>query len=205
MNIPALTARQTQILSFIRKYLAANHMPPTQLAIMMAMGFRSRTAVRDHLKALEKKGAISLMSGASRGIQLLERVPRAAIPLIGQVAAGHPILALENIQSHHSLDAGLFHPRADYLLKVQGMSMRDAGIIDGDLLAVHQTPEARNGQIVVARIDDEVTVKRFERKGHWVELIPANTDFKSLRIDLRKLNLSIEGLMVGLIRPTSQL
>lgn len=198
-----LTPRQAQILQFIRSYTGTQKMPPTQAEITAAMGFSSRTATRDHLRALEKKGVLELKPGASRGIQLLTPTLSASLPLIGRVAAGQPILALENVLAQHVIDPQLFHPRADYLLQVQGQSMRDAGIADGDLLAVHRTPEARNGQIVVARIDDEVTVKRFERHAEWVSLLPANPDFAPIRINLRKQSLHIEGLMVGLIRQSS--
>lgn len=194
-----LTPRQQQILDFIRAHIAAQQVPPTQAEITAAMGFRSRTAAVDHLRALEKKGVLELVAGSSRGIRLLEPEDT-GLPLIGRVAAGVPILAVENIQSRHQVDPGLFRPRADYLLQVHGESMIDAGIADGDLLAVHQTPEAENGQIVVARLDDEVTVKRLMRRGPIVELQPANPAFQPIRVDLRERELAIEGRMVGLIR-----
>lgn len=196
-----LTTRQQQILAFIREHLLQQQRPPTQAEIMAHMGFASRTAVRDHLNALEKKGVLRLSGGTSRGI-VLEQPSKQVLPLIGRVAAGEPILALENIESEHAVDPQLFKPRADYLLRVQGLSMRDAGIADGDLLAVHQTREARNGQIIVARLDDEVTVKRFDKRGHRVRLLPANPDFAPITLDLREQSLHIEGLMVGLIRQT---
>ena len=208
MSSPALTARQQQILNFIQHYLDQHQCPPTQAEITLAMGFRSRTAAKDHLRALEKKGVLELRAGSSRGIQLLQ-VERSSpqqlassrgLPLIGRVAAGQPILALENIVAWQKIDPELFRPAADYLLQVVGESMRDAGIADGDLLAVQQSPIARDGQIVVARLEDEVTVKRFLRRGDVVELLPANPDFQPIKVDLREQELSIEGLMVGLIR-----
>ncbi len=201
MNTPALTRRQQQILDFIQNHISHHQRPPTQAEITTAMGFRSRTATVDHLRALEKKGVLHRQPGNARGLQLLHTAPPSdSLPLIGRVAAGAPILAVENIQTHHAVDPSLFKPRADYLLQVHGQSMRDVGIADGDLLAVHQTPEARNGQIVVARLDEEVTVKRFQRDGDLVELLPANPDFAPIRIDLRERELGIEGLVVGLIR-----
>ncbi len=201
MSTANLTQRQQQILDLVQAHLERHQRPPTQAEITAAMGFSSRTATRDHLAALEKKGVLRLQAGRSRGIQLTQAVsPRPYLPLIGQVAAGAPILAVENVLSEHAVDPALFKPRADYLLQVRGQSMRDAGIADGDLLAVHQTPQARNGQIVVARLDDEVTVKRFEQTGAQVRLLPANPDFSPIEVDLRKQVLSIEGLMVGLIR-----
>ncbi len=198
MSAP-LTRRQQQILDLIRAHMASHQVPPTQAEITAAMGFRSRTAAVDHLRALERKGVLELVSGSSRGIRLLEAA-EPGLPLIGRVAAGLPILALENIQSRHQVDPALFRPRADYLLQVRGESMIEAGIADGDLLAVHQSPEAGNGQIVVARLEDEVTVKRYSRRGPIVTLAPANPDFTPLRIDLRERELHIEGRMVGLIR-----
>ncbi len=198
MSTP-LTRRQQQILDLIRAHMASHQVPPTQAEITAAMGFRSRTAAVDHLRALERKGVLELVSGSSRGIRLLEAA-EPGLPLIGRVAAGLPILALENIQSRHQVDPALFRPRADYLLQVRGESMIEAGIADGDLLAVHQSPEAGNGQIVVARLEDEVTVKRYSRRGPIVTLAPANPDFTPLRIDLRERELHIEGRMVGLIR-----
>lgn len=203
MLIQTLTHRQQQILDLIQNHLQQHQRPPTQAEITAAMGFSSRTATRDHLRALEKKGAIKLETGASRGIRVIQaKSALQRLPLIGQVAAGHPILAIENIVSEHEVDPSLFTPRADYLLKVRGLSMRDAGIHDGDLLAVHQTPQARNGQIVVARLEDEVTVKRFLRQGQRVCLLAENPDFPAIEVDLSKQELHIEGLMVGLIRQT---
>ena len=161
------------------------------------MGFNSPNAAEEHLRTLERKGAIEMLAGASRGIRLTEAP---GLPLIGRVAAGSPLLAVENIEMHCQLDPQLFKPRADYLLKVRGMSMRDAGILDGDLLAVHRAHEARSGQVVVARLHDEVTVKRFRRRGNQVQLLPENPDFKIIEVDLRRTPLAIEGIAVGVIR-----
>jgi repressor LexA len=199
-----LTPRQRQILDLIRQHVRETGYPPTRAEIAQAFGFRSVTAAVDHLKALARHGAIELQQGASRGIRLLapaDDEPR--LPVVGQVAAGSPILAAEHIEEHHQVDPALFHPRADYLLRVRGFSMRDAGILDGDLLAVHRTPEAQDGQIVVARLDDEVTVKRFRRQANWrwrVQLLPENPDFAPIVVDLREQALSIEGLGVGVLR-----
>lgn len=196
-----LTARQTQVLELIRKSIAGSGLPPTRAEIAEALGFRSANAAEDHLRALARKGAIELLPGASRGIRLTEAYTDTLdLPVVGQVAAGYPILATEHIEARHQVDPDLFKPRADYLLRVKGMSMRDAGIFDGDLLAVHATPEARNGQIVVARLDDEVTVKRLKRQGSHAWLLPENPDFDVLEIDLRRQALVIEGLGVGVLR-----
>lgn len=192
-----LTRRQAQILRMIRTFAAEHGYPPTRVEIADALGFRSVNAAVDHLKALARKGAIELLPGASRGIRLKEGV---GLPVVGRVAAGSPILAQQHIETHYRLDPKLFKPRADYLLRVHGMSMRDAGILDGDLLAVHRTAEARNDQIVVARIEDEVTVKRFRRNRHRVTLLPANPKFSPIRIDLRRQPLVLEGIGVGIIR-----
>ncbi|NMG49022.1 transcriptional repressor LexA [Azoarcus communis] len=192
-----LTARQQEILDFIRQTVESEGRPPTRAEVCTAFGFRSPNAAETHLRALAAKGAILLEEGRARGIRLAEAL---GLPLIGRVAAGSPILATEHIEKHFQLDPALFSPRADYLLRVRGLSMRDAGILDGDLLAVHRTTEARNGQIVVARLDDEVTVKTLQRKGNTVELLPANPDFAPIVVDLRSTPLSIEGIMVGLIR-----
>ena len=197
-----LTARQQQVLSFIREYMSSNGYPPTRVDIARELGFRSPNAAEDHLKALARKGAIEMIPGASRGIRLPadEDAPDDSLPVIGQVAAGAPILALENIENHCKIDPAFFSPRADYLLRVRGMSMKDIGILDGDLLAVHRTSEARNGQVVVARIDDEVTVKRFHKQGRKVSLIAENPEFAPIEIDLGEQELIIEGLSVGVIR-----
>ncbi|MGQ0697617.1 MAG: transcriptional repressor LexA [Panacagrimonas sp.] len=196
-----LTPRQTEILDFIRTSLSARGAPPTRAEIVTEFGFASPTAADDHLRALAKRGVIELVPGAARGIRLCEAAPlQYELPLIGRVAAGSPLLAVENLERRVPVDAELFKPRADYLLRVHGESMREAGIRDGDLLAVHKADTARNGQIVVARIDDEVTVKRFERRGDVVRLLPENADFEPIRVDLSRQSLVIEGLAVGLLR-----
>jgi len=197
MSDENLTPRQAQILQLIRDAIEAAGYPPTRAEIARQLGFRSANAAEDHLRALERKGMITIEAGAARGIRLTEGL---GIPLIGRVAAGQPILAEAHIQSRHQIDPGLFRPRADYLLKVRGMSMRDAGILDGDLLAVHKTAEARSGQIVVARLHDEVTVKRLRRRGSMVELLPENPDFAPITVDLKREALAIEGIAVGLVR-----
>jgi len=199
-----LTARQRQILDWIRGYLETNGMPPTRAEIAIGLGFSTPSSAEDHLQALARKGAIEMLPGASRGLRLKEMpgMPlQGALPLVGRVAAGHPILAVENIESHYRVDPALFSPRADYLLRVHGESMRDAGILDGDLLAVHRTGEARNGQIVVARVGgDEVTVKRFRRRGREIILMPENAAFEPIVIDPRATAFAIEGIGVGLVR-----
>ncbi len=196
-----LTKRQQEVLDMIRDFIAEYDVPPTRMEIAEAMGYRSANAAEDHLKALERKGAIEIYPGASRGIRLLGGVEeRAGIPVVGRVAAGNPILAEENIEDYYQVDPQLFHPQVDYLLRVRGMSMRDVGILNGDLLAVHRVEQATSGQIVVARIDDEVTVKRFRRRGNKVRLMPENPSFEPIEIDLREQALSIEGLAVGVIR-----
>lgn len=193
----SLTPRQREILEFIRTTLEFEGRPPTRAEVCTAFGFRSPNAAESHLRALAAKGAILLEEGRARGIRLAEGL---GLPLIGRVAAGSPILAIEHVESRHQIDPALFSPRADYLLRVRGMSMRDAGILEGDLLAVHRSPEARAGQVVVARVDDEVTVKTFTRKGALVSLLPANPDFEPIVIDTRRAPLVIEGIAVGLIR-----
>lgn len=193
-----LTPRQAEILDFIQAFAEEEGCPPTRAEIADAFGFRSANAAEEHLRALARKGVIELVPGSSRGIRLLEEAQ--GMPVVGQVAAGSPILAEEHIEDHYPVDPALFHPRAHYLLRVRGMSMRDAGILDGDLLAVHRTHQARNGQIVVARLDDEVTVKRFRRRGSIVHLLPENPDYEPIRVDLRRQPLVIEGLGVGVLR-----
>ncbi|MBI4757329.1 MAG: transcriptional repressor LexA [Betaproteobacteria bacterium] len=195
----ALTPRQAQILDLIRRRIAATGMPPTRAEIARALGFGSVNAAVDHLQALARKGAIELIPGASRGIRLKLKAP-AGLPLVGRVAAGSPILAQEHIVGHYPVDEALFHPRADYLLQVRGTSMRDAGILDGDWLAVHRQAEAHNGQIIVARVDDEVTVKRLRLGEGRAELLPENPDFVPIVVDLTRQHLVIEGLVVGVIR-----
>jgi repressor LexA len=202
----ALTDRQSEILKLIRELTEVSGYPPTRAEIAERMGFRSVNAAEQHLRALEKKGAIEISSGASRGIRVRDGRPagRAGrlleLPVIGRVAAGSPMLAEEHVQGRYQVDPNLFTPRADYLLRVRGMSMRDAGILEGDLLAVHRTQEARTGQVVVARLSDEVTVKRFKRRGHAVQLLPENPDFEPIEVDLRNEPLVIEGIAVGVIR-----
>lgn len=195
-----LTPRQQQIFDLIRRQLAKTGLPPTRAEIARTLGFKSPNAAEEHLQALARKGAIELVPGASRGIRIIQDDDSQGLPVVGRVAAGHPILAQENIEDRVSLDARLFRPRADYLLRVHGMSMRDAGILDGDLLAVHRVREAANGQIVVARIDNEVTVKRWTRRGDIVRLMPANLEFQPIEVDLRHTPLEIEGVGVGIIR-----
>lgn len=197
----ALTSRQQEILEFINRHIGKNGMPPTRAEIAAAMGFRSANAAEDHLKALVRKGAITLTPGTSRGIRV--RTGRRApgmLPVVGRVAAGAPILAEEHISDQLEIAPDTFRPRADYLLTVKGASMVEAGILDGDLLAVHQTRDVSNGQIVVARVNDEVTVKRFNRRGNKVRLIPANPEFDPIVVDLRRDELTIEGLGVGVVR-----
>jgi len=207
----ALTPRQHQILSLIRQHIADTGFPPTRAEIAAQLGFRSANAAEEHLKALARKGVIELTAGASRGIRL-KRVADASnatssavqvvssLPLIGRVAAGSPILAQEHVEASYAIDPNLFAETPDYLLRVRGMSMRDAGILDGDLLAVRQAHEARNGQIVVARVGDDVTVKRWRRRGNTVELLPENPDFQPIVVDSRTDTFSLEGIAVGLLR-----
>lgn len=192
-----LTPRQQEILDFIRNNVEVLGAPPTRAEISAAFGFASHNAAEEHLKALAKKGAIVLEPGSARGIRLVEQL---GLPLIGTVAAGSPILAVENVQARYALDASLFKPRADFLLRVRGLSMLHAGILEGDLLAVHRCSEVRNGQIVVARLDEEVTVKRYRKHGSIVELIAENPDFDPIVVDTRIQPLVIEGVAVGLIR-----
>ncbi|MEM9531401.1 MAG: transcriptional repressor LexA [Pseudomonadota bacterium] len=203
-----LTKRQQEILDFISLAQRRKGYPPTRAEIAGHFGFNSPNAAESHLRALEKKGAIRLKSGVSRGIHVVEassqnRRHSLQLPLVGRVAAGQPVLAAEHIEQHYALDPQFFRPRPHYLLRVTGLSMRDAGILDGDLLAVHRTPEASNGQIVVARIDDEVTVKRFYRRGLKVRLEAENPDYDPIEVDLRQQDLAIEGRGVGVIRPTA--
>ena len=215
---PKLTARQKQILQLIQKAIARTGAPPTRVEIAAEMGFRSPNAAEEHLKALARKGVIELVSGTSRGIRLrsymldsvnasrssaflrpLQALAQFALPLIGRVAAGSPILAEEHIDRTYLLESSLFQQQPDYLLKVRGMSMRDVGIMDGDLLAVKQAKEAKNGQIVVARLGDEVTVKRFHRMNDLIELRAENPDFGPILVQPGE-PFELEGLAVGLIR-----
>ena len=193
-----LTARQAEVLELIRSYIAEEGCPPTRAEIAEMLGFRSANAAEDHLRALERKGVIEILAGSSRGIRLLEE--DYGLPVVGRVAAGEPVLAEEHIEDYCEIEPDTFHPRADYLLRVTGDSMIDIGIHDGDLLAVHRTKRAENGQIVVARLDDEVTVKRFRQRGAIVRLLPENPDYDPIRVDLREQSLVIEGLGVGVLR-----
>lgn len=204
---PLLTPRQSEILEFIRQALTESGAPPTRDEIARAFGFRSLNAAEQHLQALARKGLIELVAGTSRGIRLKDSVremmaaaQEVGLPLIGRVAAGSPILAQENVLARPEVDPETFRPRADYLLAVRGMSMRDVGILDGDWLAVHKQAQARSGQIVVARLGDEVTVKRLKLKGTHAELIAENPEYAPIVVDLRREPLVIEGLAVGVIR-----
>lgn len=197
----ALTERQQQIYDLIKEHINSTGMPPTRAEIAAQLGFRSANAAEEHLKALARKGAIEMIAGSSRGIRLLlEDEAEEGLPLIGRVAAGSPILAQEHIEGHYQVDPTLFKPNADFLLRVNGMSMKDIGILDGDLLAVYKTQDVRNGQVIVARIGEEVTVKRLERKGTKVRLIAENEAFSPIDVDLQNQDFSIEGLAVGVIR-----
>lgn len=212
-----LTARQTEILDLIKAAIEQTGFPPTRAEIAQTLGFKSANAAEDHLRALEKKGYISLAPGASRGIRLTQAIEATgasavqiardlvaslSLPVIGRVAAGAPILATENIAREISVDPGLFDKQPDYILQVRGMSMRDAGILDGDLLAVKKSSEARSGQIVVARIDDDVTVKRLIREKNRVVLEAENPEFEPIVVT-NAASFAIEGIAVGLIRPTT--
>jgi repressor LexA len=199
--VQELTPRQRQVLQFIQTTLAEQGLPPTRAEIALALGFKSANAAEEHLRALQRKGVLDLRPGASRGIHLKDSLrEQFGLPLIGRVAAGRPILAEENIEGRYQVDPALFQPRAHYLLKVKGMSMRNAGILDGDLVAVHRTPEVRNRQIVVARLENEVTVKRYRQDGSIAWLLPENEEFEPMRVDLREQSLTIEGIVVGVVR-----
>lgn len=196
-----LTPRQSQILEMIQEFIAETGMPPTRADIANALGFKSANAAEEHLRALQKKGVLDLIPGASRGIQLKDSLrEQMGLPLVGRVAAGSPILAQEHIETHYKIDSALFNPKPHYLLRVDGMSMKNVGILHGDLVAVHRTPEVRSRQIVVARIDDEVTVKRYRQEGSVVWLLPENDDFEPIKVDLTKQEMVIEGVVVGVIR-----
>jgi repressor LexA len=204
---PALTARQRQILDWIRSHLETTGRPPTRAEIATGLGFSTPSSAEDHLRALEKKGVLEIQPGASRGLKLksLPGMPvQGVLPLVGRVAAGHPLLAAEHIEAHYRVDPDLFRPRADYLLRVKGLSMQNAGILDGDLLAVHKTSEARSGQIVVARLTgisgDEVTVKRLQRRGREVLLVAENPAFAPIVVDPKRTVFAIEGIGVGIVR-----
>lgn len=195
-----LTARQQQVFDVIKSHMEETGCPPTRAELAKILGFRSANAAEEHIKALARKGAIEIIEGASRGIRLPEEAR--GIPIVGRVAAGNPILAQEHIEDYAPIAQNFFHPPADYLLEVHGMSMKNIGILDGDLLAVKEAKTARNNDIVVARIEDEVTVKRYRREGNRaiVQLYPENEDFDVIEVDLRDNNFSIEGISVGVIR-----
>jgi repressor LexA len=195
-----LTKRQTEVLECIKRHIDETGYPPTRADIAKDLGFRSANAAEEHLKALAKKGAIEIIPGTSRGIRIPNYEQNLGLPVIGQVAAGSPILAQEHVEDHCTISSDFFEPKADYLLRVKGESMKNVGIMDGDLLAVHQCKSARDGQIVVARIEDEVTVKRFKKEGNIVYLIAENEEFEPIVIDLKEQELAIEGLSVGVIR-----
>lgn len=201
-----LTARQQEIFDFVKQHIEQTGMPPTRVEIAREIGFKSPNAAEEHLKALARKGYIEMLSGTSRGIRILVNDEDVAaneeegLPLIGKVAAGSPIMAIEHVETHYPVNGAMFSPHADYLLKVNGNSMEKIGILDGDLLAVHRTNSVRNGQVVVARVDDEVTVKRFERSGDLIYLLPENDDLKPIIVDPRTSYIEIEGLAVGVIR-----
>lgn len=195
-----LTPRQREIYQLIRRNIEETGYPPTRAEIAKELGFKSANAAEEHIKALARKGAIELVAGASRGIRLPQEAT--GIPIVGRVAAGNPILGEENIEDYCNVSPELFHPPADYFLRVRGESMKDIGIMDGDLLAVHRTEQANNGDIVVARIEDEVTVKRFQRtrSKYIVNLLPENEEFDVIEVDLREAPFAIEGLSVGVLR-----
>jgi repressor LexA len=196
-----LTPRQSQILQLIRQSLSQTGMPPTRAEIAQQLGFRSPNAAEEHLRNLQRKGCIDLIAGASRGIRLRDSLrEQLGLPLIGRVAGGRPILAEEHVVDHLQIDVNLFSPKPHYLLKVVGMSMRGAGILDGDLVAVHRTSEVRNRQIIVARLEDDVTVKRYRQEGSVVWLMPENEEFQPIRVDLKQQQMLIEGVVVGVLR-----
>lgn len=215
-----LTARQEQILNLIRDAINNTGFPPTRAEIAAELGFRSANAAEEHLQALARKGAIEISPGTSRGIRLRDMqsgngatrfgakqmalphpsLMQLSLPLVGRVAAGSPILAQEHIEANYNVDPSLFTAKPDYLLKVRGMSMRDAGILDGDLIAVKKSDQAKNGQIIVARLGDEVTVKRYRKSGSVVELLPENPDFNPIRVESNREDFALEGLAVGLLR-----
>ena len=196
-----LTPRQTQILRLIQHAIMETGMPPTRAEIAAELGFRSPNAAEEHLRALARKGVIALIPGASRGIKLMDTLrEQLGLPLIGRVAAGRPMLAEEHIEARLNIDPDIFSPRPHYLLKVKGMSMKDAGILDGDLVAVHRTPEVRNRQIVVARLENEVTVKRYKQEGTLIWLLPENPDFEPIRVNVKEDAIIIEGVVVGVLR-----
>ena len=194
-----LTSRQQQVLDLVRRHIDETGYPPTRADIARELGFKSANAAEEHLKALARKGAIEMIAGASRGIRLPDS---AGIPIVGRVAAGDPILAEQNIEDYCDLPPNFFKPSADYFLVVKGDSMMEVGILAGDLLAVHSPPVANNGDIVVARIEEDVTVKRFHKTGqkHLLELLPENADYEPIKVDLREQAFAIEGISVGILR-----
>ena len=200
-----LTKRQGEVLDVIKDQITKTGMPPTRVELARILGFKSANAAEEHLKALARKGAIEILSGTSRGIRVISEhkdneAANEGLPLIGKVAAGEPILAQEHVETHYNVDPTLFHPAADFLLRVQGESMKDIGIMDGDLLAVHKTQNINNGQVVVARVEDDVTVKRFYRDGKQITLKAENTLFDPIKVDLEFQSFDIEGIAVGVIR-----
>lgn len=195
-----LTPRQQQVFDFICQQIGENGMPPTRAEIANHLSFRSANAAEEHLKALAKKGWIEMVPGTSRGLRVLKKTDQDELPLIGKVAAGMPILAQAHIESQYRISPQTFKPQADFLLRVEGESMKDIGILDGDLLAVHKTESARNGQVVVARVGEDVTVKRWEQAENRVILHPENTDFAPIEVDLTQTDVTIEGLVVGVLR-----
>lgn len=200
-ELKPLTPRQQQVFDLIKDNISDTGMPPTRAEIATFFGFKSANAAEEHLKALAKKGYIEMLPGTSRGIRLAEEfIEQEGLPLIGRVAAGEPILAQEHVEEHYKVDGSLFHPAADYLLRVNGESMKDIGILDGDLLAVHQTTDVQNGQVIVARVEEDVTVKRYKREGNIVYLHAENDDFSPIKVDLAAQEFNIEGLAVGVIR-----
>lgn len=196
-----LTARQQQVLELIERHIEETGFPPTRANIAQELGFKSANAAEEHLKALAKKGVIEIIPGASRGIRIIQE-KNPGLPIVGRVAAGNPIMSSEHIEEHCPIPEDFFHPMADYLLTVQGESMKDIGILDGDLLAVKHAQTADENAIVVARVDDEVTVKRlrFGDEKHEVLLLPENEAFSPIKVDLREQQFSIEGISVGVIR-----
>lgn len=199
-----LTARQEEVLQLIKSTMAETGMPPTRAEIALRLGFKSANAAEEHLKALARKGVIEILPGTSRGIRLTgpleESSDEVGLPLIGKVAAGEPILAAAHVEANYQVDPSLFKPSADFLLRVEGMSMKDIGILDGDLLAVHSTQDVHNGQVVVARVDEDVTVKRLEKRGRQVLLHAENEEFAPIKVDLAEQPFHIEGIAVGVIR-----
>lgn len=199
-----LTPRQEEVLALIKSNMAETGMPPTRAEIARCLGFKSANAAEEHLKALARKGVIEILPGTSRGIKLNvpldEQADEIGLPLIGRVAAGEPILAQEHVECHYKVDPDLFKPSADFLLRVNGMSMKDIGILDGDLLAVHRTTDVHNGQVIVARVDEDVTVKRLEKRGREVLLHAENDAFSPIKVDLASQPFNIEGIAVGVIR-----